>query len=82
MKEGIRILIRIKQSPEQRFLVELFEKTVIQEIKDLVYRGNHSKAIVKAMLNSNHLREVDERELPNIQVNLVLTQEHSYFDIA
>lgn len=77
----MKVLIKIRQSSEQCYLVELIDKALIRRIKDLVNKGRHSNAIVAALLSGESLCEVSEDELPNIDADLILTEKHIYLNL-
>ena len=77
----MKVLIKIQQNPEQRYLVELIDKALIRRVRDLVDKGRHSSAIVAAILNGESLCEVSEDELPSINADLILTEKHIYLNL-
>lgn len=77
----MKVLVKIRNSPEQRYLVEAIDKTLIKRIKSLVNKGKYSNAIVAALLSGESFREVSEDELPNIDADLILTQKHVYLNL-
>lgn len=77
----MKVLIKIKKSPGQFFLVDLQNKKLIEEVSKLIGKRKHSKAIVTALSKGKFIKEVAEQDLPNIDADLILTEEHSYFDL-
>lgn len=77
----MKILIKIQRNPKKLFLVELHGKALIREVASLISKRKHSKAIVTALSKGKFLKEVAEQDLPNIDADLILTENHAHFDL-
>ena len=78
----MKVLIKIRNSPEQRFLVELCGKKLIKEVQNLAGKGKHSKAIVTALSKGKFQTELTEKEAANATAKLILTKENARYDLA
>ena len=78
----MKVLIKIKRSSEQLFLVDLADKSLIDEVKKLIGRKKHSKAIVTALSKGRFEREISHDELPAESADLILTEHNACWDIA
>ncbi|MEA3489099.1 MAG: hypothetical protein U9R44_01995 [Candidatus Omnitrophota bacterium] len=76
------LLIKIKKSPEQRFLVRLPEPELVDEVMNLIQGNRNSKAIVTALSKGNFLREVTEDEIHTLNVDVILTEKNAYHDLT
>ena len=77
----MKILIKIHRSPEQCYLVEISNVTVLNRIQKLINKGKHSNAIVAAFLNSESLQEINVQNLSDIGADLILTEKHLHYDL-
>lgn len=83
-KEGenkMKVLITIKRSPGQRYLVHLITKQLIAEVRELINSKKHSEAMVKAFTKGRFVREISESELPNIEADLILSENNARWDL-
>ena len=76
----MKILIKIHHSPVQRVLVELSDKCLIDEIRELINRGSRAKAIKTALAKGNIIRKVPASEIGNIEADLILTEKTAHYD--
>ncbi|MFC1480042.1 hypothetical protein ACFL5Y_01185 [Candidatus Omnitrophota bacterium] len=77
----MKILIRIHNSPEQRFLVSLTSQNLIDEVSKLVNKGKYSKAVVTTLSKGKFIKELAENELPRIDSDLILTEKNAHWDL-
>jgi len=78
----MKVLIKIRNSPEQRFLVELSGKKLIKEVRNLAESGKYSKAIVTALSKGKFQGELSEKEARNIAANIILTKDNARYDLT
>jgi len=71
----MKVLIKIKRSPEQLFLVNLVNKKITEEVKRLISKRNHSQAITVALTKGNFEGELDQCELQGLDADLILTED-------
>ena len=76
----MKVIIKIKQSPEQFFLVSLMEKRLIEEVKNLISKKKNDKAIVTALSKGRFERELMCDELLSTGANLILTEHNAMWD--
>jgi len=77
----MKILIKIQRNPKQQFLVSLPDCSIIREVKSLLNKGAYSKAITTALSKGTLLQEVNDIDLPHIDADLILSENHVYFDL-
>ena len=65
----------------QLFLINLPDEIIIDEIKSLVNKGRYSKAVVTTLSKGKFLKEIAEQDLPHIDADLILTENHARFDL-
>lgn len=78
----MKVLIKIRNSPEQLFLVNLKEKSLIDEVKKLINKNKHSKAIVTALSKGRFEKELRHEELPDTSAELILTEKNASWDLT
>ena len=77
----MKVLVVIKKSPAQRFLVELHTDKLVKEVATLVGKRRNSQAIVTALSKGKFEQEVSEGELPKIKADLILSEESAHWDL-
>lgn len=78
----MKILIIVKHSPQQRFLVKLHTRELIRKVKNLIDTKKRSQAIVTALSKGRVEREVKYRELPTVEADLILSENNVSWDIT
>ena len=78
----MKVLIKIKNSPEQIFLVDLKGKTLIKDIKGYVNAKKLDKAIVETLSRGRFEKELRHDELLSANADLVLTKNNARWDIV
>ena len=78
----MKILIKLRHSPERRYFVRLKDKSVIKRVMDLVNDGKRSNAIVAAFLNSEVIREVGADEIADTETDLIITEKNVWYNIV
>ncbi|MDD5423637.1 MAG: hypothetical protein PHT32_09535 [Candidatus Omnitrophica bacterium] len=77
----MKILLRVKDSPEQVFLMELIDKTLIQEVKRLIGRKRHCHAMHTILAHARFEREMANHEIPDVKAELFLSKERALWDL-
>ena len=77
----MKILVIIKRSPAQRFLVELHTNKLIKEVATLIGRKRHSQAIATTLAKGRFDREVHENETHKVGADIILTEESVHWDL-
>lgn len=77
----MKILVVIKRSPAQRFLVELHTNKLVKEVSDLVAKRRNSQAIVTALAKGRFEREIHENEAHGVKADIILTEESVHWDL-
>ena len=78
----MKVLVKIYRSPEHRFLVNVSDQNLIRDINSLISRGKYARALVTVLSKGEVLKEISERELPEIKADLVLTEKSMYRDLT
>jgi hypothetical protein len=78
----MRILVILPDNPPKRILVELKEQQHIMDLKDLINRKEHSRAIEITLQKGSIEREIKAGEFENLDTDLVLKKDSAHWDIA
>ena len=78
----MKVLIVIRNSPTQRFLVELRTNKLTKEVSTLLARRRNSQAIATTLAKGRFDREVHEDETHGIKADIILTEESVHWDLA
>ncbi|MBN2453411.1 MAG: hypothetical protein JXB40_04035 [Candidatus Omnitrophica bacterium] len=78
----MKVLIWIKHSPERRYLVDLHSRELVEEIRELLEKKNHSRAIVTALARGKFEREVFDHDLKGVKAGLILSEHNVRWDMT
>jgi hypothetical protein len=78
----MKVLVVIRRSPPQRFLVELHTDKLVKEVATLVGKRRNSQAIVTALSKGKFQQDVSESEVKNVKADLILTEENVCWDLT
>lgn len=78
----MKILVVIRRSPPQRFLVELKSAGLVEEVSRLAGRKRYSQAIATALAKGRFWKEVTDAELPNVKASFILSEENVSWDLT
>jgi len=78
----MRIIVVIKRSPAQRFLVELESAKLVEEVSKLVGKRCHSQAIATALSKGRFCKELADTELPKARASFILTEQNVSWDLT
>ena len=78
----MKVLVVIKSSPSQRFLLELHTKQLVEEVARLLSRRKHSLAIATALSKGRFEKEISERELSDTKADLIITEQNASWDLT
>ena len=78
----MKVLVVIRRSPTQRFLVELHTNKLVKEVSELVAKRKNSQAIATALAKGRFDREVHENEAHGIKADIILTEESVHYDLV
>ena len=76
----MRVLVQLRRNPAQHYLVHLFTKALIQEVKDLISDNQHSKAVVTVFTKGILERKVSKEEIPAVTADLILSERNARWD--
>ena len=77
----MKILVVIRRSPAQRFLVELHTNKLVKEVSTLLARRRNSQAIATTLAKGRFDREILENEAGKIKADIILTEENVHWDL-
>ena len=78
----VRVLITVRRSPAQKYLVNLYTKALIREVRDLINQRKHSQAITTIFAKGIFERKVREEELRTIKADLMLSETTANWDLT
>jgi len=78
----MKILVVIRRSPAQRFLVELHTNKLVKEVSTLLAKRKNSHAIVTALAKGRFDREVFEGESGQVKADVIITEESAHWDLS
>jgi len=78
----MRVLVTVKRNPAHNYLIHLFTKDLIKEVRRLISNKNHYKACVFAFKRGIVIREVLHDELPKVHVDLILSENNARWDLV
>ena len=78
----MKVLIVIRRSPAQRFLVELHTNKLVKEVSALLAKRKNSQAIATTLAKGRFDREVYENEANTVKADIILTEESAHWDLA
>lgn len=78
----MRVLVTIRNSPVQVFLVSLLTAALVHEVRELINRRKHSQALVAVMTRGAFEREVSEREMGAVKADLILSKNNAMWDLT
>ena len=76
----MRILVIVTENPPRRFLVKLHTEELIAEIRGLIDRKKHFKAIGAVLAKGRLEREVSHHEV-DLDTNLILSEKGARWDL-
>jgi len=79
---AMKVLVVIRRSPTQRFLVDLQTTKLVEEVSRLIGKRRHSQAIATALAKGRFEKEVTDAELPNVKASFILTEENVSWDLT
>jgi len=77
----MRILVVLKRSPTQRYLISLCASALINEIRELIDRDEHPQAIALAFSKGRLEKEVLDDEVHTIKADLILSENVANWDL-
>ncbi len=84
-KEGetqMRVLVVIKKSPAERYLIQLLSNTLIKEVKSLIDTKQHSQAVVTVLKKGIFERDVSHEELHSVAADVILSEHNVSWDLT
>ena len=77
----MKVIIVVDREPVQRYMVRLYSKGLIDEVKALINRAKHSEAAAIAFTKGSFEGEVFQDELPSIKADLILSRDAARWDL-
>lgn len=78
----MRVLITIRRSPTQRYLINLLTQTLIDEVRELIRNQRHSEAMVAAFTKGNFERSISDAELSSVKADLIISEHNARWDLT
>lgn len=78
----MRVLVTIRNSPAQVYMVKLLTQALVNEVRDLISNRRHSQAIVAVMTKGSVECEIDECEIPAVKADLILSKNNAMWDLT
>lgn len=78
----MRVLVTIRNSPAQVYMVKLLTRSLVNEVRELINKRKHSQAVVTVMTKGSFEREVDEREISIVKADLILSKSNAMWDLT
>ena len=78
----MKVLVVIRRSPVQRFLVELHTDKLVKEVARLMGTRKNSQAIMAALTKGRFEKEVYDSDISKIRPALILTEESASWDLT
>jgi len=78
----MKVLIVIRRSPAQRFLMELHTSELIKEVSSLLAKRRNSQAMATTLAKGRFDREVHESEAQKVKADIILTEESAHWDLT
>ena len=76
----MKVLVSIKRSPTQRYLVRLLTKKLISDVRDLISEQEYSKAVDTICARGRLERHVEDYELHFVEADLMLSETNAYWN--
>ncbi len=77
----MKVLVVIRRSPAQRFLVELHTSKLVKEVATLLAKRRNSQAIAAVLTKGRFNREIGENEIRAVKADIILTEESAHWDL-
>jgi hypothetical protein len=78
----MKVLIVVRRSPPQRYLVHLHTEKIKSEVRNLINSNRHSEAVSAAFTKGIFERLVHEDELCHLEADLILSESNAYWDLT
>lgn len=78
----MKIIVVIRRSPAQRFLVNLQSASLVEEVSRLIGKKRHSQAIATALAKGKFEREIAEADFPKVKASFILSEESIHWDLT
>ncbi|MFH0764567.1 MAG: hypothetical protein V1927_06145 [Candidatus Omnitrophota bacterium] len=78
----MKVLVTVKRSPAHSYLIHLFTKNLIREIRKLIDNKNHHRACVFALTRGVVVREVLRDEIHKVHADLILSENNARWDLV
>lgn len=77
----MKILLKISSTPDKILLMELMDRSLIAEIKTLIGRKKHSRAVDAVLKRGQFRKELLAKHISDIKVSLILTRDNAQWDL-
>ncbi len=78
----MRVLITLQRRRTHRYLVNLFTKSLISEMRDLIGDREYAKAMELVYFGGFFEKEIPEEDLPALKADLMLSDCSANWDVV
>jgi len=78
----MKVLIVVRRSPPQRYLVHLHTEKIRSEVRDLINAKRHSEAVTAAFTKGIFERLVRDDEVHLLEADLILSESNANWDLT
>ena len=78
----MKILVTLQRRRTHRYLINLFTKSLIEEVRDLISDREYAKAIEVVYTGGLLEKEVIEQELHDVKADLMLSESYARWDLT
>gem|GEM_PF-1835727 len=78
----MRVLITLKRRRNHRYLINLFTKSLISEVRGLIGSQEYVKALDLVYREGLFEREIFDEEIPGLKADLMLSKEYASWDLG
>ena len=78
----MKVLITIKRSPAQRYLVNLLTSALVDEVRELIRNQKHSEAMIAAFTKGSFERSISDAELSSVKADLIISEHNARWDLT
>jgi hypothetical protein len=78
----MKVLIVVRRSPPQRYLVHLHTEKIRREVRDLINCNKHSEAVTAAFTKGIFERLIPDDEVHRLEADLILSESNAWWDLT
>ena len=78
----MKVLVTLSSKPQRRYLIKLFSRSLIQEVRELIHDKKNFEAVSAVITRGQFDRPVDEHEIGSISADLILSEDCARWDLV